>query len=251
MKRYVIPTAAFVICLMIGISALSNSASAMENTTEFNTNVSDHKISTISSNDTFDFNEKCAYWLKHGYSSIPEYQSALKEMKEEIEGSADSAVYSYSSVMTDEQKENLYLYEEKMLNTNYIEIFDNNKELFDEIISDCKSKMPVKTYSYSSKSYSGGSSSYYEGGSGKLTKSGGVNDYNGRTETWYSSNRRRHYRTNEWTTDSNGVYRDADGYVVVAASDVPQGSTIETSHGTGKVYDSGCNSGVTDIYTEW
>jgi multidrug efflux pump subunit AcrA (membrane-fusion protein) len=87
--------------------------------------------------------------------------------------------------------------------------------------------------------------------SGVLTKEGGVNYYNGSRETWYSSNQLYHYRTSEWTAGTDGVYRDKDGYVVVARSDMAQGATLETSLGTGKVYDSGCANGTTDIYTKW
>lgn len=102
--------------------------------------------------------------------------------------------------------------------------------------------------------YSGGYESpgvqTYSDGSG-LTRYSGVNQHNGRTETYYSSNVLYHYQTPEWTCGSDGVYRDADGYVVVAASDISMGSTVDTSFGTGKVYDTGCANGVTDIYTNW
>lgn len=84
-----------------------------------------------------------------------------------------------------------------------------------------------------------------------LTRECGVNYYNGQRETWYSSNVLYHYRTSEWTVGEDGVYRDADGYVVVARSDMAQGDTIETSLGTGRVYDTGCAAGTTDIYTSW
>lgn len=77
----------------------------------------------------------------------------------------------------------------------------------------------------------------------------GVREFGGRTETWYSSNAARHFRTDEWTVDGEGYYRDADGFYVVAASDLAQGETIETSKGAAKVYDSGCAGGVTDFYT--
>lgn len=94
------------------------------------------------------------------------------------------------------------------------------------------------------------STSYVTPTSG-LTREGGVNYYNGSRETWYSSNVLYHYRTSEWTVGEDGVYRDADGYVVVARSDMAQGDTIETSLGTGRVYDTGCAAGTTDIYTSW
>lgn len=70
--------------------------------------------------------------------------------------------------------------------------------------------------------------------------------------TWYSSNVLYHYRTPEWTAGSDGIYRDADGYVVVASSDHPQGTVIEnTPFGAAKVYDTGCASGTLDVYTNF
>lgn len=70
--------------------------------------------------------------------------------------------------------------------------------------------------------------------------------------TWYSSNVLYHYRTPEWTAGSDGIYRDAKGYVVVASSDLPQGTVVEgTPFGACKVYDSGCASGTLDVYTNF
>lgn len=86
---------------------------------------------------------------------------------------------------------------------------------------------------------------------GVLTKSGGVNSYNGKTETWYSSNVLRHYRIEEWECGDDGVWRDSDGYVIIASSEMPQGATHETSLGIAKVYDSGCAPGVVDVYVAW
>lgn len=90
----------------------------------------------------------------------------------------------------------------------------------------------------------------YSNGSG-LTRSSGVNNHNGRRETYYSSNALYHYRTSEWTQDSEGFWRDSEGYYVVAASDMAQGSVFEGSKGNCKVYDSGCAAGTTDYYTGW
>lgn len=84
-----------------------------------------------------------------------------------------------------------------------------------------------------------------------LTMSGGVYYHDGRRETWYSSNVLRHYRTSEWTLDDEGFYRDADGYYVVAASDLEQGTVFEGSKGKCKVHDSGCADGTTDYYVGW
>ena len=80
---------------------------------------------------------------------------------------------------------------------------------------------------------------------------GVVDGPNGTIETAYSSNVLYHYRTNEWTPDSQGFYHTDDGYYVVASSDYEQGTIIETSRGEAMVLDCGCDSGVVDFYTDW
>ncbi len=91
------------------------------------------------------------------------------------------------------------------------------------------------------------------GGDGVLTKSKGVNYFNGKMETWYTQRilpgeglniPGRHL-------DSRGIVCDGDGYICVASDDYPKGTIIETSLGTAKVYDCGPGSGVVDIYTDW
>lgn len=79
----------------------------------------------------------------------------------------------------------------------------------------------------------------------------GVREYDGRTETWYSSNVLYHKDTSEWYVDDEGYYRDEDGYYVVAASDMEEGEVFEGSKGECKVYDCGCADGVTDYYVSW
>lgn len=99
--------------------------------------------------------------------------------------------------------------------------------------------------------YYSDNSEYYNNSG--LTASSGVNYYNGRKETYYSSNVLYHYRTPEWTAGDDGVYRDSDGYVVVAANckEYSEGDIIESSFGPAKVYDSGCDYGTTDVYVNW
>lgn len=87
----------------------------------------------------------------------------------------------------------------------------------------------------------------------KLTKSKGVNYFNGHKETYYSQKvlpggglkiPGRHVA-------SDGTIRDENNYICVASNDYKKGAIVETSLGTGKVYDSGCASGTIDIYTDW
>lgn len=104
----------------------------------------------------------------------------------------------------------------------------------------------------SASGYGSGSGGGYSGGnSGGLTAQSGVNYYGGRRETYYSSNVLYHYRTPEWTVDSEGFYRDSEGNYVVAASDMPQGTVFQGSKGSCKVYDTGCSGNTTDYYVQW
>lgn len=48
-------------------------------------------------------------------------------------------------------------------------------------------------------------------------------------------------------SDGNFV-RDVNNYICVASSDLPKGAVVDTPFGEGKVYDTGCPSGVIDIY---
>ena len=89
------------------------------------------------------------------------------------------------------------------------------------------------------------------GNSSGLTASSGVNYFNGRKETYYSSQVLYHYRTPEWTVDAEGFYRTSEGYFVVAASDMPQGTVFDGSKGLCQVLDSGCAAGTTDYYVNW
>ena len=95
---------------------------------------------------------------------------------------------------------------------------------------------------------------YYDPGPDSFDgfKQQGVRDgVDSETETWYSSTNAHHYRTDEWTADDEGYYRDADGYYVVSSDDYAEGEVIETSKGEAKVYDSGSGSGNTDMYVNW
>lgn len=79
----------------------------------------------------------------------------------------------------------------------------------------------------------------------------GVIYQNGIRYTYYSSRILYHYRTPEWTVGNDGIYRDGNGYIIVASVDYPQGAIVSTPFGAGKVYDSGCASGTIDIYTNF
>ena len=89
--------------------------------------------------------------------------------------------------------------------------------------------------------------------SNPLTRSKGVVYYNGHRETWYSQKvlPGKGLKIPGRHVDSRGLVCDGDGYICVASSDLAKGTIVETSLGTGKVYDSGCPSGTIDIYCNW
>ena len=97
----------------------------------------------------------------------------------------------------------------------------------------------------------------YEGIRGHITRSNGVVHYNGNRETWYSV----HEPGQTVTAVSipgkhvakDGTIRDAEGYICVAACQRYKRlyTTLMTSIGPAKVYDTGCSYGTIDIYTTW
>jgi len=83
-----------------------------------------------------------------------------------------------------------------------------------------------------------------------ITQEGGVYEYNGVTETYYSSQVLYHWQTPEWWTDDEGFWRTEEGYYVVANDVHGYGEVIETSKGLAQVLDGGCGDYV-DFYVAW
>ena len=87
-------------------------------------------------------------------------------------------------------------------------------------------------------------------------KSDGVVYSDGTRYTWYSQNvlpggGLTELNNNGRHVDDNGFVCDGDGYIAVASNDYAQGTVVDTPFGKGKVYDSGCDSGTIDIYTNY
>ena len=92
---------------------------------------------------------------------------------------------------------------------------------------------------------------YYSSGDFQYT---GVLYWNGWRWTWYSQRvlpgdglniPGRH-------VDDNGYICDGDGYICLASSTLDYGTIVDTPFGkSGKVYDSGCDSDVLDVYVDW
>ena len=96
---------------------------------------------------------------------------------------------------------------------------------------------------------SGGGSGYYSSDPYNFEYLGVLydNDYR---YTYYSSNVRRHYRTDEWTLGDDGIYRDSSGRVIVASDDYAEGTVVQSDiFGECIVSDCGVgSSGTLDVY---
>lgn len=83
----------------------------------------------------------------------------------------------------------------------------------------------------------------------------GVVYFNGHKETYYSQNvlPGGGLRIPGRHVAEDGTVRDEEGYICVAAdwNYLPYGATVLTSLGPARVYDTGCNYGVIDIYVNW
>lgn len=84
----------------------------------------------------------------------------------------------------------------------------------------------------------------------------GVVEENGTRYTWYSQRvlpggGLDELNSNGRHVDEDGLIRDADGFIAVASSDHEQGDVVATPWGDAKVYDTGCDSGVIDVYTDF
>lgn len=141
--------------------------------------------------------------------------------------------------------------------TEWAKVIDgeNIYYIYSKYLSNKKTEIPVTSRSNTERKITKNNNIETKGSSSSnpLTKSKGVVYYNGHRETWYSQKvlpggglkiPGRH-------VDSRGLVCDGDGYICVASSDLAKGTIVETSLGTGKVYDSGCASGTIDIYCDW
>ena len=99
--------------------------------------------------------------------------------------------------------------------------------------------------------------SYYGGGyDHEFMAQGVIEGEDGTEYTWYSQRvlsggGLTELNENGRAVDDEGFVVDGDGFIAVASSDYDIGTVVDTPFGPGKVYDSGCDSGVIDIYTDW
>lgn len=212
-------------------------------------------------------------WADMGYASLEEYREDMAALHESANGMAENAIAKYASVITDAQKTQLEQYESTMANCMSPDEYEKAIGKFNEIVAELELKLnPPKpepepepvvkpdnnddnnnndnnnvSKPVTKPDNSGGYSTPYN-----FKYHGVLHDSEWRY-TWYSSRVLWHYRTNEWTAGSDGIYRDANGYVVVACDAYPEGTILESElFGTCIVLDCGVGRKDTlDVYTNW
>lgn len=195
---------------------------------------------------------------EQGFSNIWERKQFIEDKNIEYQDKATTDIDSLGEYISEDNQVLLKEYAENICSAQTCKKIQENEVKYKGIIEKAEqAKKEEEERIAAEKARQARQSSqqnYYSGGkSGVLTRSGGVNYYNGRKETWYSEHELaggglnipgRHVR-------DDGVICDKDGYVVVAASDTKKGTVVDTSLGAGKVYDCGCANGTNDIYTSW
>ena len=187
--------------------------------------------------------------LKEQKESYKETEEQLSEQKESLKAKAEATSTDLSTLQAKIQElksadEKKKVEAAKKTNTNS---------------SNQSNSSGGSSNSGNSSNSGGGSSSgqkyNYPSGSGQLNPWVGVVYFNGHRETYYSQRVLPGYglKIPGRHVASDGTVRDGSNYICVAAnmSEYSKGDIVETSLGTGKVYDSGCAKGTIDIYTDW
>ena len=208
-------------------------------------------IEQVSDTIVEDYEFPCPPWMEEGYPDLQTYWNDLTSKRSSFEGISAKMQEEFAGYFSEEDIAAMDNLEVKLTNCTSIQKIGEYEEELNNIVNAAKeardAEIAAQQAAYSS---SGSGGAYYTNGSG-LTPQSGVNYFNGRRETYYSSNVLYHYRTPEWTLDSEGFYRTSSGQYVVAASDMPQGTVFQGSKGECIVLDSGCAAGTTDYYVAW
>lgn len=196
---------------------------------------------------------------EQGFSNIWERKQFIEDKNIEYQDKAETDIDSLGDYIDEDNQILLKEYAENICSAQTCKKIQENEVKYKEIIEKAEQAKKEeeeriaaeKAVQEAARQAVRNNSSYSGGNGSGLTKRSGVNYYDGRRETYYSSRVLHHYRTDEWTVDDEGFYRDSQGRYVVAASDKAQGSTFQGSKGECVVLDSGCSAGTTDYYVNW
>ena len=193
-----------------------------------------------------------------GCNNLQEWFDTLKAKRAECAGISAQLQEEYSDFITDEQIAELDKLEQACVTSSTLARIDENETKISEIrvtLQEAKEAEEARlaaarvraAQSHSTLGYS------YSSGSSNSFKRDGIWRDSQYTYSWYSSNVLHHYRTNEWTPGSDGIYRDSNGRVCAASDDYALGTVVNTEKfGEVIITDTGVgSSGKLDIYTNF
>lgn len=216
--------------------------------------------------------------LQANYDEKAKLVAELAKRRVDTIGMADEAIENYSDVITDEQKDMLHASESMMMNALSISEYEEHLAVFNDVIKACEDKRAqiaaekaaaeeaariadeaarkaeeqkkqATQQSQQNQSYNAPS------GGDVLTPSKGTVWFNGHKETYYNldmsgviANAHAMGLQGEYWVRGDGV-KMFGGYVIVAAQ-LPKGTVVATSLGTGIVLDY-CPAGTYDLAVTW
>lgn len=211
-------------------------------------------------------------WADMGYASLEEYREDMAALHESAKGMAENAIAKYASVITDAQKTQLEQYESTMANCMSPDEYEKAIGKFNEIVAELELKLnppkpepePVVKPDNNNDNDNNNNNNNVSKPVTKPDNSGGYSTpynfkYHGVLHetnwrwTYYSSRVLYHYMTPQWWCDEDGIWRDSNGYAIVACDSKPQGTVIDTElFGKCIVMDCGVgNNHTLDLYVNW
>lgn len=204
-------------------------------------------------------------------------EKKLAELRKEhaIEGIASMLSDKYANVIVDDEKSLILNYEEYMMTTHKVDDFEKYKGELDKLVAQLDARLSeweaeqqriaeeearkaAEAAAAQKAAQQQSSVQQYVGGNGSggvLTPSGGVNQFEGHTETYYNfdmsgviANAHAMGLQGNYWVRGDGVKMFGD-YVIVAAQ-LAKGTIVNTSLGTGIVLDY-CPAGTHDIAVTW
>ena len=198
-------------------------------------------------------------YLQEGYVDEASWQAAFDSKIQEAQSINDELInLSYYLSEKNVSKLNNFNVDDFKYIKDVQSYIDEMTAVRDEILAQKKQdveSLAAKQKKIQDQQYSTSSGGAYYSSNGVLTRSGGVNYFNGRKETWYNLNmngvianaQAMGIQGNYWVRgDGVKMYGDK----VIVAAQAPKNTIIETSLGMGIVMDY-CPAGTIDIATAW
>ena len=167
-----------------------------------------------------------------GYGSMQEWNASMGAKRDSLEMRAQIIMNMYGDYATDDERAvlqgcidgagSLLTMDEVDAKSTELDelrstLEDAKREALEAAAAEAEAAEAVQASYYNAGSGSSYTSAAYCANGSGLTRSSGVNNYNGRRETYYSSNVLYHHRTGEWTQDS-----EAFGAIPMATTSLPR-----------------------------